>query len=295
MGSKSKIAMDIIEIMPSAPILYDLFCGGGAITHCALLSGKWQTVVMNDIQGDVVQLFADAAAGKFADEKRWISRDDFFRLKDSDAYVRICWSFGNGQKGYLYSKDNEEWKRAYHYAMFNNDAKPFARYGLFIDDIARLPLSNSKYPKMKRRIHSGLKSGNLILSPNNADRLQSYEHLQVLQSFERPQRLQRLQRLQLDYNDVNIEPNSVIYCDIPYNNTADYNVAFDYEKFYDWALRQTNPVYISSYTMPEDFIPIWAKSIQCSMSAIKPVIRQERLFIPRTQISMINELKQTLF
>lgn len=38
MGSKNKIAEWIVEHLPEGGTLYDLFCGGCAVTHCALLS-----------------------------------------------------------------------------------------------------------------------------------------------------------------------------------------------------------------------------------------------------------------
>ena len=51
-----------------------------------------------------------------------------------------------------------------------------------------------------------------------------------------------------DYQDVEIEDNSVLYCDVPYENTNKYvgeGENFDYERFYDWCLKQTQPLYIS--------------------------------------------------
>ena len=110
MGSKRKIADDIIRELPSGEVLVDLFAGGCAITHCALLSGKWRRVIANDLC-DVVRLFADAVAGKYRGERRWISREDFFRLKDSDPYVRYCWSFGNTGTNYLYAPEIERFKK----------------------------------------------------------------------------------------------------------------------------------------------------------------------------------------
>ena len=44
-GSKNTIAADIVNILPKGNRLIDLFGGGGAITHCATLSNKWNTVV----------------------------------------------------------------------------------------------------------------------------------------------------------------------------------------------------------------------------------------------------------
>lgn len=83
------------------------------------------------------------------------------------------------------------------------------------------------------------------------------QHITALQRLQNLERLQRLQRLQscnievsnLDYRAINISPNSVIYCDIPYANTKKYtnDTDFDYEKFYQWCKMQTAPIYVSSY------------------------------------------------
>ena len=121
MGSKNTIAEDIISILPSGERLVDLFCGGCAITHCAMLSGKWKKFLVNDIDPRMPQTFIDAVGGKFADETRWISREDFHRLKDNDQFVRLCFSFGNNGQRYMYNKDREIYKRAAHHAIMFDD------------------------------------------------------------------------------------------------------------------------------------------------------------------------------
>lgn len=88
------------------------------MTHAALLSGKFKEVHANDIT-DSVKLFEDALNGKYENESRWISREDFFRLKDSDPYVRIVWSFGNNQRNYLYSREIEPYKKAVHEMIYS--------------------------------------------------------------------------------------------------------------------------------------------------------------------------------
>ena len=52
-----------------------------------------------------------------------------------------------------------------------------------------------------------------------------------------------------------IPKGSLIYCDIPYKGTncGKYK-GFDHERFYEWARKQDN-IYISEYSMPDDFIP----------------------------------------
>ena len=120
-GSKNSIAKDIIEVLPSGERLVDLFAGGCAITHCGMLSGKWKEFLANDINGKMPQLFLDAIEGKFANETRWISREDFFRFKDNDKFISTCWSFGNGCNTYIYGKPIEPYKKACHYAVVLDD------------------------------------------------------------------------------------------------------------------------------------------------------------------------------
>ena len=120
-GSKNQIAEWVYSHFPKATNFYDLFAGGCAITQVALMKSENSNYFCNDIDGDGIRLFLDAIHGKFQNEKRWISREDFFRLKDKEPYVRYCWSFGNNGRDYLYSKEIEPYKKAWHYAVFEND------------------------------------------------------------------------------------------------------------------------------------------------------------------------------
>jgi len=230
MGSKSKIAKIIIEHIPHAENFYDLFAGGGAITHAAILSGFWCNFYANDIQ-DSMKLFSDAVAGKYRNEKRWISRSQFFAEMDADPYVRWIWSFGNDGKTYLFGKDVEPVKKAAHeYLMANG-------YNGTIKSRIDLIKSFKNEAKVSGRFE-----------------LEQIERLQRLQQLQQLQQLERLQQLEiskLDYRDVPIKPNSVIYCDIPYNQKKKtkevyYGVTFNANDFYEWAKSINHPVYFSS-------------------------------------------------
>ena len=119
-GSKNKICKWVIDNLPSGNVLVDLFAGGCSVTHAAMLSGKWDYFIANDI-GDAPKLFINAIEGKYSAENRWISREDFERLKDTDPYVSLCWSFGNDRSNYLYAREVEPWKKALHYARIFGD------------------------------------------------------------------------------------------------------------------------------------------------------------------------------
>lgn len=121
-GSKNKIADWVVDHLPDGKTLVDLFAGGCAVTHAAILAGKCENFIINDL-GDAPEVFENAINGKYANEKRWISREDFYKLKDSDPYVSIVWSFGNNRRDYLYGKDIEPIKKAIHYArVFGDDS-----------------------------------------------------------------------------------------------------------------------------------------------------------------------------
>lgn len=148
-GSKNFIARQIVDFLPRAETFVDLFAGGCAVTHAAILSGKFSNFIANDLQGDGVELFQKAIDGEFANETRWISREDFFSLKESDAYVSLCWSFGNNRCGYLYAKEIEPWKKALHYARVFGDFSLLREMGIEGDGSLADILKNKEAYKEK--------------------------------------------------------------------------------------------------------------------------------------------------
>lgn len=137
-GSKNKLAERIVRFLPKRDNLVDLFCGGCAVSHAALLMGKYKHIHINDLNWMCPTLFIDALNGKYNDDTRWISREDFFRLCDTDPYVAVVWSFGNNLRDYLYSQEIEPLKRAIHYAIFFSDYEPGRELGhdlSFVDGI----------------------------------------------------------------------------------------------------------------------------------------------------------------
>lgn len=76
---------------------------------------------------------------------------------------------------------------------------------------------------------------------------------------------------------------SVIYCDIPYKGTnlGGYN-AIDYEAFYSWCERQTQPVFISEYDMPSDRFKVYAEYEIAQLSTATGAGNKvkDRLYVP---------------
>lgn len=374
-GSKNGIVPFLIDVFPRKKNFYDLFAGGLAVTHGALLSKKFENFFINDIS-DYPEVFLKAINGDFKNENRWISCEDFYNLKDREAYIRYCWSFGNNGFNYLYSKEVEPWKKALHYARVLNDFSLLEAFGIKTVKADRITVAKNadewkkKYIvwyckevlhssidvlELQKNLEENIKSNSEELRayligglqkagkrPCDVDRylgtngmaghyfgksqwefptrevyiklqsfldlpleyeeiyglqelLESLERLQSLESLESLERLQSLQSFRGSYEKIKIRPDSVIYCDIPYRNTNEYGEGgFDYERFYDWCEKQTEPLYISEYWMPPERFECVAsieKSVTlCSGGGKKAV---EKLFVPKVQIKKkIAEIKK---
>lgn len=363
-GSKNRLAEKIVMLFPDAENFYDLFCGGCAITHRALIENRWKNYVINDIDSRCPKLFLDAINGKFKNETRWLSREDFYNLKDNDGYVAFCWSFGNNENGYLYSKEIESWKKALHYARVFDDFSLFEEMGIKLKSASRIEIEKNKKELkekyiiwyVKEVLHSeyeiealrkdltenikknreelrqylidALKKSGLTQSevdrrngnqmsghyfgksqwqfPTREEykKMQEYlplekdydeiyglqdlmQSLESLESLESLQSLERLQQFSTDYAEIEIKKDSVIYCDIPYKGTDGYNkIDFDHERFYSWSKKQTELCFISSYEMPEDFIPIAEFNHRSILSATKNNLVLEKVFIPKHQLEL---------
>lgn len=273
---------------------------------------------INDINWMCPQLFSDAISGKFANEDRWISREDFHNLKDKDPYVAFVWSFGNNLRDYLYGKHVEPLKKALHYAVFFNDYTLASNLGFDLSFLHGIASVKDRYACTRRYFDK-----HKTTLPNGGGAMESLERLKrfqlmdagmlpgsqaesvpkdldgintSLQSFTSLDRIRviaekRAQGSVLfashgDYQQVKIEPQSVIYCDIPYKGTNVYDKknTFDYERFYDWACSQTEPVFISEYQMPEDRFECIAEFAHRSLiCATQNKAVTERLFVPKGQ------------
>lgn len=231
-GSKNMIAEWVVSHVPECGTFFDVFAGGCAVTDCILRKGWAKHVIANDLDPMPVKCFEMAVHGEFADEDRWISREAFFALKDTDPFVRFCFSFGNNAKGYMYSTTIEPYKRAIHYVLVHDYWDDFDRLCPEVCDACRCaidgitdrkerrinfqraftnrikelsgdnwcapivqnnPLYRTvKTKKPKRDLSAGGGSQSLEGSP----RLKNFESLQSLQSLQRLQSLERLQNFE---------------------------------------------------------------------------------------------------
>lgn len=76
--------------------------------------------------------------------------------------------------------------------------------------------------------------------------------------------------MNLAYNNITYSPDSVIYCDPPYQSTTKYKDDFDHEKFWQWVRDMTlagHTIYVSEYNAPDDFECVWERKVASSLSA----------------------------
>lgn len=195
MGSKNKLAEDIVNFLPQKKVLVDLFGGGGAISVCASQSGKYEKIIYNELNSLISETFQKALNGDYENERRWISHEEFDQLKDKDGYVAICFSFSNNCSTYMYSPKIEPYKRAYHYAIIFNDFGPFNE--LFDDETTeKIKKSVEGLTDLKeRRIKFSHALGDYILSLERFDDLKHTVNLingsirNTAQHIERKERL----------------------------------------------------------------------------------------------------------
>ena len=258
MGSKSRICDWLMANLPSAETFVDLFAGGCAVTHAALLSGRYKRVIANDIQGDVVELFQRAiTTGLNQDDYAPISRDEFFLRAPHDALVRLVWSFGNRGDTYLYGEDIEKQMLAIH---------------ALITDCSLM----QRYAEWHHVVTSGA-----FRERSRLDLVQSVASLVRISEISKSKRFSScLFCSSCSYELCHVPKNSVVYADPPYSGTASYNGnTFDNESFYNYLRNVPFPVYVSEYTMPDDFVCINATDRTDTFSAVSSECVTERLFL----------------
>ena len=114
-GSKSKIAKEIINVLPANDYLVDLFAGGCAITHCGMLSKKWKCFMANDLtcSAKAFEAVINHTTNIDFEHPQLITREKFKEIAGDNDNVdnfllSIIWSFGNDRRTYIYGEDKEK-------------------------------------------------------------------------------------------------------------------------------------------------------------------------------------------
>ena len=255
-GSKNILAEKIIRHLPEADTLVDVFFGGGAITHCAMVHGKYKNYIANDIR-TTPQFFKECIEGKHSNDLRWISADDFMKSSRDDWFVRLIWSFSNNCNTYIYGKKIESYKKAFHYVICFDDFSLLEE--LYLDFVCNkvkehlegIPVESWNDRRLAARhavkelmvLHPDeLTRNNFRCSTDTCSNIQQHlEHVYRINNLMYCSRIINLEHLNrtsdlnasaynlhcynLDYHlltDI-IPDNSVVYLDPPYKGTFDYS------------------------------------------------------------------------
>ena len=244
MGSKSDIAWQVVNAIPKGETFVDLFFGGGAITHAAMVSKRWKRFIANDILG-TPDIFLKAVRGELKGYDRFVSRADF--KASDDIVVKMLWSFGNDLRSYLWSPENERLKGIATQMLTAKTLESRRMYFKnFIGALKKEDIQNIDRLQRIERLE-------------RLQSLQGLERLERLQSLQGLERLERLQGLKCDYRAVTIPRWGVVYCDIPYKGTKGYIGGFDHEAFYEWFSSLKVPAFCSEYDAPFTMVAEWDK------------------------------------
>lgn len=266
MGSKQKLVDKIVPFIlnrhPEAKNFYDLFGGGGAVALYAVQKYLNLNVYYNELSlaiGNLLQYMKDG--GDIPMD--FVSRKDFDSKYAGDNWysglLQTCWTFGNNQKSYLYGFDIQKFKEEVTKVVMTGSgdikfieesADEFIakKYNKTVSTHIFLNPARYKTPYQRR-----------IVLARQIDSIGALQHLARLERLKQIQKMPGFKRLNItsgkSYNEVPIRERerTVIYCDPPYENTAEYKEGgFNHKEFYDWVANQDCPVYFTSYKISDD-------------------------------------------
>lgn len=297
-GSKNSIAKWVVEHLPPADTLVDVMAGGCAVTHAALLSGKYERVVANDIS-DAPRLFADAIHGKYRGWHHAPDRAEFHANKATDPLIGLVWSFANNREDYLYGRRVEKVKHAAEQMILEPDW--YGRLRLYRQFISTLAQYLSDIDMTPGRALPGSRGFDEHHSSCHGLRgLQSLEALSRLQGLEQLHRVREagkstgitgttLTVSQTDYRTLPIsDGDTILYVDPPYANTnCGSYTGFDHNQFNDWLHTVEALTVVSEYTAPADCTLIASRSKQVRTANTKKTC--ENLYVPTRQLDEYRE------
>lgn len=287
LGSKRRIAEKLVDYMlkenPNAKYVYDLFGGGGAMSFEFLQRPQIEKVFYNELNTGVVELLKKIKNDGVTEEfYRWISRDDFHRLKKENSWigglVSTCWSFGNNQRTYLFGKQNELLKKPLHELIVDKNYDMINKFydltGILIPiECISAATINERRIEVMRYVKNNNKAGLQL------QQLQQLERLERLQRLQQLEQLQRLEITNLDYMDVAIITpidETLVYLDPPYKDTEKYQHDTDHAALYDWVNGCPYTVYMSGYDAPYDVV--YTIDHRCTFSQNRNTKTKENLY-----------------
>lgn len=294
MGSKQKLVDKLIPFIlkrhPDATAFYDLFGGGASASFYTILKYPHLDVVYNEKSlaiSSLVQHLKDGGDIPYD----FVTRAEFESQYQGDDWyaglLQTCWTFGNNQKSYLYGLDIQDFKEELSKLVMTGEGDiPYLEqftdefvqkeYGKTVN--TRIFLNSARYKTPYQR--------RIVLS-RQIPNIGQLQHLARLERLEQIKNLPGISTLGVSigksYDEVPILDKAILYCDPPYEGTAEYREGgFDHKKFYDWVMAQPHPVYVSSYKVSDERMKLVkavnTRSLLAAAYSDKPSYNYENLY-----------------
>lgn len=295
MGSKQKLVDKIVPFIlkrhPDTTHFYDLFGGGGSVALYAVRKYPFLNVHYNERNKAVASLMQHLKEGGEI-PMEFVKRSEFEDLHTGDDWyaglLQTCWTFGNNQKSYLYGLLIQDFKEKLTNLVMTGKGNigeleelsnklNLQEYGKEVN--TKIFLNPAIYDTPYRR---------RIVLARQIPNIGALQHLARLERLVQISNMPGISNLQVtignSYDDILInEKKSVVYCDPPYEATAEYKEgAFDSKAFYDWVAMQPFPVYFSSYKISDTRFKlvkaIKTRSLLAAAYTEKPSYNYENLY-----------------
>ena len=278
MGNKQSIATEIINVIknenPNIHKFYDLFGGGGSVSFEALRNNY--RVFYNEINKGVYELqklcrervinkefsnygilpeeyYEFVSKNKFDEIIRYICGT---HKTAYEAFVGLVYSFSNNLNGwYFCAAENETLKKSIHNFCVYNDKDGLIKQ--YRDVVKNIDTSNLTINERRS-----------LLNLKGCNRVQELERINMIENYKYATNFENLNLSNYSYDEVLIEKDSVLYCDIPYTNcTRNYqneiknDDGFDRQRFVNWCKYKATEgfiIYVSEFQFPIGKI-VWQK------------------------------------
>lgn len=310
MGSKNAIAEKLLdkmlEVKPNAKYFIDLTAGGGSMSFMALQYGM--RVVYNEKQTSLANFMKylverikngeRSEYGLFPSEwYNFVSREEFRKQKVLDTpyaqFVKICYSFGNNQKGYICGVPIERRKELIHnicvfrcekslqelnetfgtHYTISNKKTPYLRMLAYKTEWNTHIKENECFSEMiesgfiknhcectseKKKEWIGRNQIESLKQIESLERIEKLEEIESLKQIANVETLETLEILNQDFINVKIntpQEETIIYLDPPYRKSAEYIEDCLPDVVDDYFRNSQYSVFLSEYNAP--FEPIF--------------------------------------
>ena len=250
LGSKSVMIDFIMSHIPTADTFVDIFAGGCSVTHAALVSSRFGSVISNDITR-TSEVFRGVSAGEL-DYARVVSRDEFgaidaFNGSLQDRLTKLIWSFNSNCVNYCLSKESGNVGTSIVSMILSDDINSsYDAYRKLMSAISELSgYGDSTVVRIITMSTVSALIGKILRIKNIVGAVD----------------VSSLQVSSVDYRDVYVPANAIVYADPPYRSVLGTmqsydNASFSVDDFDAWLAEVDFPVIISEYDCPPGCVEV---------------------------------------